>query len=432
MSLYRCAVCGSARVVEDTENNGFSYGKAAVGYAVFGVVGTVAGINGKKNGVFKCADCGHTMMEPMDAKTKEIIDACVMFPEERAKHDWNRLKSRYPNIESGLADQTIAWKANSLQAAIDSVVEEANAELERMRQMTEEELDEDEKQCDLRREANKQALNDEAELILIEKKAEIEKKKAEMLAALPEQLKTAQAEWDAVDKQIKKAEKQRKKPKLLLLVTLICYAAAAIFGGLMKNPQIGAVFSIVGFVFLVWTIISALKQSKIKKTLENLKRDFGNKTAALGEAKKIKAEIDANPPTLPELQLPDKETVVKNLMEDRLEISCASARSKITTDSFANRFDRNEARMDLAILLYKIFLRYSDEIRLKQLKKIVEEELPERLNDQRFKHMARQSLWQCFAILKPKLELRSVSVDYDADYDSMTLSKYYQHFYRLK
>ena len=429
MSLYRCAVCGSARVVEDTENNGFSYGKAAVGYAVFGVVGTVAGINGKKNGVYKCADCGHTMMKPMDDATKEIIDACVMFPEERDKHNWNRLKSRYPNIESGLADQTIARKANSLQAAIDSVVEEANAELERMRQMTEEELDEDEKQCDLRREAVKQAINDEAELILIEKKAEIEKKKAEMLAALPEQLKTAQAEWDAVDKQIKKAEKQRKKPKLLLLVTLICYAAAVIFGGLMKNPQIGAVFSIVGFVFLVWTIISALKQSKIKKTLENLKRDFGNKTEALGAAKKIKAEIDANPPTLPELKLPDKETVVKNLMKDRLEISCASARSKINKST---GFIPDEARMDLAILLYKIFLRYGDEIRLKQLKKIVEEDLPERLNDQRFKQMARQSLWSCFGILKPKLESRSVSVDYDTDYDVMALSKYYQDFYRLK
>lgn len=429
MSLYRCAVCGSARVVEDTENNGFSYGKAAVGYAVFGVVGTVAGINGKKNGVFKCADCGHTMMEPMDAKTKEIIDACVMFPEERAKHNWNRLKSRYPNIESGLADQTIARKANSLQAAIDSVVEEANAELERMRQMTEEELDEDEKQCDLRREAIKQAFNDEAELILIEKKAEIEKKKAEMLAALPEQLKTAQAEWDAVDKQIKKAEKQRKKPKLLLLVTLICYAAAVIFGGLMKNPQIGAVFSIVGFVFLVWTIISALKQSKIKKTLENLKRDFGNKTEALGAAKKIKAEIDANPPTLPELKLPDKETVVKNLMKDRLEISCASARSKINKST---GFIPDEARMDLAILLYKIFLRYADEIQKKKLKQIIREEIPQKLNDQRFKQMSGQSLEGSLRILTNKLDERFVTVDSNADYDDLFGKEFKQIFYRLK
>ena len=48
MSLYRCAVCGSPNVVKIEKNDGFSYSKALAGTAVFGTVGAVAGINGKK------------------------------------------------------------------------------------------------------------------------------------------------------------------------------------------------------------------------------------------------------------------------------------------------------------------------------------------------------------------------------------------------
>ena len=49
---------GTYRKVSET-NDQFSYGKAAVGALVFGAVGVVAGINGKKTVVYRCDKCGH-------------------------------------------------------------------------------------------------------------------------------------------------------------------------------------------------------------------------------------------------------------------------------------------------------------------------------------------------------------------------------------
>ena len=40
-------------------NDQFSYGKAALGALVFGAVGAVAGINGKKTVTYRCDKCGH-------------------------------------------------------------------------------------------------------------------------------------------------------------------------------------------------------------------------------------------------------------------------------------------------------------------------------------------------------------------------------------
>lgn len=49
---------GTYRKVSET-NNQFSYGKAALGTLVFGAVGAVAGINGKKTATYRCDKCGH-------------------------------------------------------------------------------------------------------------------------------------------------------------------------------------------------------------------------------------------------------------------------------------------------------------------------------------------------------------------------------------
>ena len=49
---------GTYRKVSET-NNQFSYGKAVVGTLVFGAVGAVAGINGKKTVTYRCDKCGH-------------------------------------------------------------------------------------------------------------------------------------------------------------------------------------------------------------------------------------------------------------------------------------------------------------------------------------------------------------------------------------
>lgn len=46
---------------ESESNDGFSYKKAALGTIVFGAVGAVAGINGKKTVTYKCDRCGHTI-----------------------------------------------------------------------------------------------------------------------------------------------------------------------------------------------------------------------------------------------------------------------------------------------------------------------------------------------------------------------------------
>ena len=49
---------GTYRKVSEV-NNQFSYGKAVVGTLVFGTVGAVAGINGKKTVTYRCDKCGH-------------------------------------------------------------------------------------------------------------------------------------------------------------------------------------------------------------------------------------------------------------------------------------------------------------------------------------------------------------------------------------
>jgi hypothetical protein len=44
----------------DTRQGGYSFGKGVVGAAVFGPVGAVAGINGRKTVTYKCDKCGYT------------------------------------------------------------------------------------------------------------------------------------------------------------------------------------------------------------------------------------------------------------------------------------------------------------------------------------------------------------------------------------
>lgn len=112
MSLYRCSACGSPHVVTDSQNEGFSYLKGAIGTAILGPGGAVAGINGKKATVFKCPDCGLTMNEPMGYEIQMLIDAGVRNYNARAHLtlrgmpvEWEVLKNQYKNIESGLADQ---------------------------------------------------------------------------------------------------------------------------------------------------------------------------------------------------------------------------------------------------------------------------------------------------------------------------------------
>ena len=54
---------GTYRPVSENHNQ-FSYGKAAVGVLVFGAVGAVAGINGKKMVTYRCDKCGWEPQDP--------------------------------------------------------------------------------------------------------------------------------------------------------------------------------------------------------------------------------------------------------------------------------------------------------------------------------------------------------------------------------
>ncbi len=57
-----CPSCGSLfdwKYV-GSQKAGFSYGKAAVGTIMFGAVGAVAGLDGKKQSVYRCSKCGYS------------------------------------------------------------------------------------------------------------------------------------------------------------------------------------------------------------------------------------------------------------------------------------------------------------------------------------------------------------------------------------
>ncbi len=57
-----CPICNSMYdwVKVDENRGGYSFGKGAVGAALFGPVGAVAGIGGKKMVTYKCKKCGHS------------------------------------------------------------------------------------------------------------------------------------------------------------------------------------------------------------------------------------------------------------------------------------------------------------------------------------------------------------------------------------
>lgn len=134
ISLYRCAACGSPRVVATTQKEGFSYVKGAVGTAVFGAAGAVAGLDGKKTQVFKCPDCGLELDHPMSQEIAMLIDMGVtnlrarenlMFRGEPLP--WKVLTDKYKNIEKGAADeeeQRIADKKEGIFAASNTATRE--------------------------------------------------------------------------------------------------------------------------------------------------------------------------------------------------------------------------------------------------------------------------------------------------------------------
>ena len=100
MFLYRCASCGSDRVQLREANEGFSYGKAALGTVAFGTVGAVAGLAGKKTTKYYCPNCGQTLDYPLNALQAVHIDEELMQRTNPSHIGVLRaLKKTYPGID---------------------------------------------------------------------------------------------------------------------------------------------------------------------------------------------------------------------------------------------------------------------------------------------------------------------------------------------
>lgn len=119
MATHRCAVCGSANVVTDTQSAGLSYNttKGAIGNAVLGAGGAFLGFENKTQQVYICQDCGITLTYCMPEDLKTAIDLCLVNKELRAKLtlqgypiNWNYIRNTYKNIEEGSADRISAKK----------------------------------------------------------------------------------------------------------------------------------------------------------------------------------------------------------------------------------------------------------------------------------------------------------------------------------
>lgn len=92
----RCAVCGSKRITMETKKEGYNKKKGILGSVFFGGMGAILGVNGNEITYYHCADCGHTLTNPMsDIETNEIDNAILNGNAEKIKF----LKQKYKNIE---------------------------------------------------------------------------------------------------------------------------------------------------------------------------------------------------------------------------------------------------------------------------------------------------------------------------------------------
>ena len=203
MALYRCAACGSPNVVTDTQAGGISYNyaKGALGTVVLGVGGAAAGIQSSTQQVFKCPDCGIVLTYPMPQAIKETIDLGVLNPDARDKSplglDWNFLKSKYKNIESGIGDEILEMRRahlTSLHTEIALEVRKAAKNLDSeiaLEEILMETIEED------------QAVWEATMQAMIEKRtAELEKEEKAIEEATAKEIKKTNTHYAAIEKEI--------------------------------------------------------------------------------------------------------------------------------------------------------------------------------------------------------------------------------------
>lgn len=92
----RCPGCGSTRVIFESHKEGYDFKKGVAGAVLFGAVGAVAGVNGKKTSSFHCAACGQTFSRLMSESVANQITMAIKSNNYTALACYKR---DYPNIE---------------------------------------------------------------------------------------------------------------------------------------------------------------------------------------------------------------------------------------------------------------------------------------------------------------------------------------------
>lgn len=98
MALYRCAVCGSSKIVPETKQEGYNKKKGIWGAVLFGGIGALAGTSGNTVTYYHCGDCGAVLNRTMLPAEKESIERCLASP-DTFESSLKSYKERYKNIE---------------------------------------------------------------------------------------------------------------------------------------------------------------------------------------------------------------------------------------------------------------------------------------------------------------------------------------------
>lgn len=115
---FRCAACGSSHVAVDEKSEGYSVAKGLAGTFIFGAVGAVAGVGGKKKTYYHCAACGVTLSYPMGQTTKNMLNNYISDPDnnEMLLRTW---KKSYPNIEWEEKSTQVSQISSNVPGSID-------------------------------------------------------------------------------------------------------------------------------------------------------------------------------------------------------------------------------------------------------------------------------------------------------------------------
>lgn len=98
MALYRCAMCGSSKIVPETKQEGYNKKKGIWGAVLFGGIGALAGTSGNTVTYYHCGDCGQVLNRTMLPVEKESLERCLASP-DIFESSLKSYKERYKNIE---------------------------------------------------------------------------------------------------------------------------------------------------------------------------------------------------------------------------------------------------------------------------------------------------------------------------------------------